>query len=473
MSPRHIHRAAPLAAALLAGCSLAPAYHEPAAPVAAQYPLTGVDNVQGPAAADIGWHDFLRDPLLQELVTKALANNRDLRTSALNVESAQATYEQQHAALFPAINGTAGISDSRTPHDIEPLGTGAYYQHVYSLGGAVTSWEVDLFGKLRNEAAQDREAVQSQKETLRAAKLSLVAQIADQYLTVLADQELLDLTLRTVKSNQSSLHLTQLTLQQGTGTALDTAQAESLVRQAEAGQAQYTRQLQQDIDELVLLIGAPLTADETAQIKAHGGLGSVQPVADVPAGLPSELLTRRPDILAAEHTLKGANANIGAARAAFFPDITITASGGTESASINRLFGGSQADWAFSPQITIPIFDEGRNQAALDLAKIQNRSDITAYEKAIQTAFREVSDALSGRATYNQQLIAQQQLVDAERRDYDLSTMRFKSGIDNFLTTLVAERSLYSAQIDLVGVHLAQLESRITIYKVLGGGWKD
>lgn len=471
MSLRILSRTAPLAAVLLAGCSLAPAYHRPALPVAAQYPVA--DNAQGPAAADIGWREFLTDPLLRELVAKGLQNNRDLRVAALNVESAQATYEQQHAALFPTLNGTAGASLSLTPHDIEPFGTGPYYQRVYNLGGAVTSWEIDLFGRLRNLAAADRETVLNQKETLRATQLALVAQIADQYLTVLADQELLDLTVSTLKSDQASLRLTQLTLEHGTGTALDTAQAESEVRAAEANQAVYTRQQQQDIDELVLLIGAPLSADETARLHNRRGLGDVQPVADVPAGLPSDLLTRRPDILAAEHTLKAANANIGAARAAFFPDITITAAGGTESTNVTRLFGASQADWSFEPQLTVPIFDEGRNQAALDLAKVQERSDVASYEKAIQTAFREVSDALSGRATYDQQLQAQTQLVDAERRDYRLSMMRFKAGVDSYLSALVAERSLYSAQINQVGVHLAQLESRITLYKVLGGGWKE
>ena len=469
-----------LAAALLAvlgGCSLIPDYKPPDLPVANKYPsgpaFDGVGAVSGGVAAgDLGWRDFFTDPVMQDLIALALENNRDLRVAAQNVAAAYAQYEVQHAGLFPTIDATAGGEFERLPPGTSgenvPVNINAY-----SLGVGAVSYELDLFGRIRSLSRQAQEQYFSQGETRLNTQISLVAQVASEYLTWLADRDALRVSQQTAKAQLQSYKIYKLQLDQGTGTLLTVAQAESTLRTAEASVEQYTRQTQQDLDELVLLVGSTLPDALQKRMMAQGGLGAADAFPDLPAGLPSDLLQRRPDIRAAEHSLLAANANIGAARAAFFPSITLTANGGTASGKLGGLFAAGSASWLFEPQVSVPIFDAGTNFANLDYAKIQTVIQVADYQKTIQSAFHDVSDALAGRATYTRQVDAEKKLVGADQRYFDISKMRADAGADTFLNELIAENSLFGAQINLISLNLAQQQNLITLYKALGGGWTD
>lgn len=450
---------------LLSGCSLIPAYHRPPMSVAAQYPVTGTNN--GPSAYDIGWRQFFKDPALQRLISLGIANNRDLRVSVLNVEETQAQYRLSRASLFPTINGNASFERTHTPADLSQQTD----FREYSLGAQAVSWELDLFGKIRSKAAAQRQLYLSQAATAQAARMALIAQIAAQYSTWQADRESLQIAQSAAASDLHSLNLVQLELQNGIGTAMTVAQAQSTYDTAQTNVAQYQRQVEQDMNALVLLIGTPLPPDLVKQMEAVDGLSAEPPLPNVPAGLPSDLLTRRPDIQAAEHELLAANANIGAARAAFFPSISLTASGGIASPHLDSLFSGGQGAWVFEPQITLPIFTGGENIANLDIARIEKKIQIADYQKAIQSAFRDVADALSARQTYDEEVLAQKNLVDANTRYYNLARMRFQAGIDNYLNVLVAQDNLLAARLTLVSLQLAQRQNEITLYNALGGGW--
>jgi multidrug efflux system outer membrane protein len=454
----------------LGGCSLIPPYVRPALPVSTRYPLGG-DEPEQRAAADIGWREFVSDPVMADLIAVALANNRDLRVSILNVEGAEAQYRSAHASLFPTIDATASGEFERIPAGASGFASPTHL-NSYSLGLSAASYELDVFGKIRSQASQSHEEFLSDAETRESTQISLVAQIASEYLTWLSDRDLIRVSADTAKADQRAYDLRRMTVAKGTGTALDVAEAESTLRTAQAAEEQYTRAVAQDMDEIVLLAGAPLPPDLQARMMAAPGLDAQPRLQDLPAGLPADLLQRRPDIRAAEHTLLAANANIGAARAAFFPSVTLTGNGGTSSGGIGKLFGAGTASWLFEPNISVPIFDAGQNFANLDYAKVQKRIEIANYEKAIQSAFHDVADALAARATYRRQVAFEQQLVAADQRDYTLSTMRFDAGVDNYLTVLVAQSSLFSAQINLVGLKLAQQQNLITLFKALGGGWK-
>lgn len=455
--------------ALLSGCSLIPAYQRPALPVSPQYPVAGGGT--GPAAADIGWKQFFADPALQDLIALSLADNRNLRVSVLNVQEAQAQYRIDRASLFPTIDGSAEQIVQHTPANLGNTGSETT-SHEYSLGAQAVSWELDLFGKIRSQAESAHQTYLSDAETAVSAQISLVAEISSEYYTWLADRESLQIAQETAAADQKTVQLTQLEAAHGTATAIDVAQAQTTYDTAMADVAQYQRQVAQDMDELVLLAGAPLPPALLQKMQAVEGLAAEPALPQVPAGLPSDLLVRRPDIRSAEHELLAANANIGAARAAFFPSISLTANGGVASNSLSSLFDGGQSSWLFQPEITIPIFTGGANLANLDVAKVEKRIEIANYEEAIQSAFHDVSDALVARQTYVDQLQAQQNLVDADTRYYTLAKMRFTAGIDTYLTVLVAQDSLLSARLNLVTLQLAQRQNEITLYKALGGGWQ-
>jgi multidrug efflux system outer membrane protein len=473
-----------MAAALvtLAGCTLIPKYERPAAPVSASYPTGrdstaetsgahGNDVAGGVQAASLGWRDFFTDPVLRDLIALALANNRDLRVSALNVQAAQAEYRIQDAQLLPTLNATASADFER----LSPAQTGAVASntHYTSLGLGVASYEIDLFGRLRSLSREAQEEYLSLVDTKLSAQISLVAQVAATYLAWLADRDALRLSSETTDTQQRYFDLRTLTLSQGSGTELDVAQAESSLRTSQASVEQYTRQVAQDFDALVLLLGTPPRADLQARMMATSGLAAEASFPELAAGLPSDLLERRPDIRAAEHTLLAANANIGAARAAFFPQVTLTASGGTASGGLNHLFGAGTGTFSFVPQISIPIFDGGSNQAKLDYAKVEKRIEIASYEKAIQSAFRDVADALAARETYVRQLDMQTRLVEADDRYRTISQMRFEAGVDDYLGVLVAQSSLFAAQLARINLELAERQNLVTLYKALGGGWTD
>lgn len=458
----------------LAGCSLAPHYERPQAPVEADYPsgaaYAPVMNDKTVAAADIGWRTFFTDPVLQRLIDQALENNRDLRVAALNVEAARAQYRIQRADLLPSIDARGTGSIQRLPADLSQTGSTSMSRN-YQVNGATTSWELDLFGRVRSLNDKALETYLAQDETRQAAQLSLIAEVANAYLTLRADQELLGLTQETLRTQQESYRLTKMSYDAGVATQLDLSQAEIGLLTAERNQSQYTRQLAQDRNALVLLLCQPLTGELAAQVDTAQRLDDAAMMALLPEGLPSDLLARRPDIRAAEHLIKAANANIGAARAAFFPIISLTGSAGTASSSLGGLFDAGSGAWSFAPQIVMPIFAGGSVWAGLDLSKVQKNIQIAAYEKSIQTGFREVADGLAGRGTLNQQIQAQSLLVAASQRAYDVSEQRFRKGVDSYLNVLDSQRSLYAAQQALVDVRLARLSNLVILYKALGGGW--
>jgi multidrug efflux system outer membrane protein len=467
----------------LGACTLEPHYQRPAAPV----PPLESGRAGGAAAVDIGWREFFPDPQLQQLIVLALANNRDLRVAALNVQSAQAQYRIQRAELFPSVDASATEQVNRIPTSvlagqIPPgvLAGGAgggkgsalpsgITTHTYDVGVGFTNYELDLFGRIRSLSHAALQQYFSSGETRRTVQLTLVAEVATAYITVLADQTLMDITRDTLKSQQDSYALTQQLFSGGTTTELALRQAESTVDTAQANLAQYKRQLAQDRDALQLLLGAALPDG----IDFSHGLDRGNLVAELEEGIPSDVLIYRPDVLAAEHQLMAANAQIGAARAAFLPAITLTGDFGTESVQLSGLFkGGSQA-WAFSPQITLPIFAGGANVANLQATKLARATAVAQYEKAIQSAFREVADALVARGTLDEQLAAQQALVTASEKAYRLADMRYRGGVDSYLNALDAQRTLYGAQRQLQAVRLLRLQNLVTLYKALGGGLRE
>jgi outer membrane protein, multidrug efflux system len=465
-----------ITALLAAGCTLEPKYDRPAAPVPQTFPsgqayrAGGVAPTAEKAAADIGWREFFTDARLRQLIELTLANNRDLRVAALNVEAQRAQYRIQRADLLPTISATANESAQSVPPYLHNPGLPIpSVIRQYTVGVGFTSYELDVFGRIRSLTHQQLETYFGYEETRRTTQISLVAEVADAYLTLLADQELLRITQETLKSDTDSYTLTQRMLESGQDTELDLRQAESAVDTARANLASYTRQVAQDRNALQLLVGAPLPQE----LSGGPPLEQQSFLAELPAGLPSDLLARRPDILSAEHNLRAANANIGAARAAFFPSVSLTGLYGTSSAQLSGLFGSGSKYWSFNPQLSLPIFAGGANVANLDLAKVQKNVQIAQYEKAIQTAFREVADALAARGTLQQQREAQRALVASSGASYKLSEMRFQNGVDAYLTVLDSQRTLYSAQQGLVSVELTRLENLVGLYKALGGGWKE
>lgn len=459
---------------VLSACSLAPKYERPPAPVAATYPSGPAYGDVGIAThntADIGWRDFLRDPLLHELITLSLANNRDLRKAALNVEAARAQYRIQRADLLPRIGATADGSSQRQPADLSSSGASTI-NRSYQVAGIV-SWEIDLWGRIRNLSEQALSTYLALDETRTAAELSLVAEVAHAYLTLRADQELLNLTRQTRDTQQRSFALTTQLVEVGNANRIDLRRAEIALRTAQANLALYTRQAARDRNALVLLLGQPLTPELSRQLDMAVTLVDEIVPTDLPAGLPSDLLARRPDLRAAEHRLRGANASIGAARAAFFPTISLTGSFGTASTSLNNLFNAGSDAWSFMPRITLPIFQGGALQASLDVAQLRQRIEIASYEQAIQVAFTEVANGLAGKRTLDEQMQSQQLLVNASKKAEELASLRFTEGVDDNLSLLDTQRTLYGSQQMLVQTRLARLGNLIDLYKSLGGGWKE
>lgn len=471
-------------AVVLSACTLEPHYSLPSAPVQATWNGNAAGKADTASVADIGWRQFFPDPVLQRLIELALANNRDLRVAVLNVQAAQAQYRIQRADLFPSISATgleqierypAGVSaSSSTGGSSGAAATTSASSHgetirYYEVGVGFTSYEIDLFGKIRSLKHEALEKYFATEETQRASQLTLVAEVASAYLAILADESILKVTRDTLDSQTASYNLTRKSLDAGTSTELALRQAATTVDTARANLASYTRQEAQDRNALMILLGVPIPED----ISFATDINSENLSADVPVGIPSEILTRRPDVLAAEHQLVAANADIGAARAAFFPSILLTAQAGTASASLSGLFKPGSGAWTFSPQINLPLFTGGSNLANLDLSKIEKNVDVAQYEKALQSAFREVDDALAARNTLDEQLVAQRALLDDSSESYRLAEMRFRNGVDSFLPVLDAQRALYSAQQAVVSLELLRLQNMATLYKALGGGMKE
>jgi multidrug efflux system outer membrane protein len=462
----------------LVGCTMIPRYQQPALPVPNQYPgpVAATAPVATPAAADIAAHEVFRDERLNRLVDLALANNRDLRTAVLNVQQTEAQYRISRAALFPTVEGSASGTRSHSSFSTGSFGTVpgaqasslAVTSNSFSASVGVTSYELDLFGHVRSQTAQALEQYFGTEEAQRAAQVSLVGQVATQYLTLRETEELLTLTQNTLAAVQSSYELNKALFDAGASNELDFRQSEGQVETARINVETYQRQLQQARNALQLLLGAPIPEDlPPARPFSDAGM-----ITDVPAGLPSDLITRRPDILQAEHALKAANANIGVARAAFFPSISLTGSVGVSSTQLSSLFKAGSGTWSFGPQISLPLFEGGHNVAELEVAKVSTQLEVVAYEKAIQTAFREVADALIGVDSYARQITLEQSLIETEQRRLDLATLRYRQGEDTYLNELAAQQDLYSAQQGLLQAQFNRLSSKVSLYQALGGGWK-
>jgi len=452
----------------ISACSLIPEYLRPKAPVADEYPVyaTAVDSQQAPAA-DIRWQQMFTDARLQRLIALALEKNRDLRIAALDIEAARAQYRIQEAARFPTINATAEATRARSAN-IFGTGTGVLPPYtIYSVGVGFTAYELDFFGRVRSLREQALQQFIATQEARTSAQIALVAEVANAYLNERALDERLALALQTQASQQTSYDLARRIFEFGNSSALELRVAETQLETANANVAGLKRLLAQASNALVLLTGDALPAD----LPPAQPLDAQLMVSELQPGLPSELLNRRPDIRQAENQLKAANANIGAARAAFFPAIKLTTSVGSASSELDGLFKSGSTIWNFSPQLVLPIFDTGRNKANLTLAQVQKDINVARYEKAIQTAFREVADALAASTIINEQIAAQQRLVDAEQARFTLAELRYRNGVDSNLSLLDAQRSLYGAQQSLVELRQSRLSSLVTLYKALGGGW--
>lgn len=469
------HAAALTAFALMGGCALSPAYQRPEAPVANVFPTGDVYGPAAPAsmdgaAADIGWRDFFQDPILQALIESALDNNRDIRIAALNVETARATYRVRRADLLPQVDGVATSTSQRTPGDLAPPGT-PEITRAYQASGAISAWELDLWGRIRSLNDQALAAYLAQEETRLSAQISLMAEVANAYLTLRADQAMLRLAEETLEAQRRSLALTRERAEAGEAGRIDMHQAEAALRGAEADRAAYQRQAARDRNALVLLLGRPLTPELSASLDAADTLPDDLAMADLPPGLPSELLIRRPDIRAAEQDLMAANANIGAARAAFFPTVSLTGSIGSASSDLDNLFSSGTRAWSFAPQISAPLFRGGTLRASLDRAHLLKQIEVARYERAVQVAFREVADGLAGQGTFHDQILAEMLRVDASQTTYDLAEQRFREGEDSYLVVLDAQRTLYGSQQGLIRARLMRLSNLVDLYKALGGGW--
>ena len=459
-----------VAAVAFAGCSLAPKYTRPQAPIPAAWPEAAADgaDINAPQAAEVGWRQFYLDDRLRSVIALSLANNRDLRIATLNIDRAQAAYRIHRADQFPTIQAAASAAAQRTPVSLSPTGH-AVTTEEYRVGPGFASYELDLFGRVRNLKEQALQEYLAIAETRRSAQISLVAEVAAAWMTTDSDAAELKLAQETYQTRRRSLELTQRSNELGVASALDVDRARASVETARGNVASFTRQVALDRNALQLLVGSPVAN----VLFPDASRPPVAPLADLPAGVESAVLLQRPDIVAAEHRLIGGHASIGAARAAYFPSISLTAFAGTASDSLSGLFGGGSGMWTFVPQVTQTIFDSGRTRERIRVAETDRGILVAEYEKAIQIAFREVADALAARGTIAEQLAAQQALVDATQRAYDLTETRYRNGIDSSLSLLDAQRELYSAQQGLLATQLARETNLVSLYRALGGGWSE
>jgi multidrug efflux system outer membrane protein len=458
-----------IALACLGGCSMTPRYSRPEAPVAATWPTGPAygNTISQPgeaSAAELNWSRYFVTPHLQELIRLALANNRDLRVAALNIEKLRAQYQIRRADLLPTLHAAGSETVQRLPADFSGTGE-AVIARNYTVGLGVSSYELDLFGRVRSLKDQALEQFLATEQVRHGLQISLIAEVANTYLALAADRERLKLARETLENHQSSYLLIQRRFTAGASSELDLRQAQTGVDAARVDVARLTAHVARDENLLTLVVGAQVPAELLPT-----GFSAVGTLRELSPGVPSEVLLRRPDIMQAEHVLMSANANIGAARAAFFPRISLNTGIGVSSEQLSGLFSSGSSTWAFTPQFTLPIFDYGRNKAGLTVAERDRDISLAQYEKAIQTAFREVADALAQNGTMGEQMYAQQSLIQATTESYRLAQTRYHRGIASYLNVLDSQRSLYSAQQELIDINLARLSNLVTLYKVLGGG---
>lgn len=448
----------------ISACTMIPKYERPAAPVSTRYPGTP-DSREVPATADIAWRDFFIEDRLRKLLELALINNRNLRVALLNVEQSRAQYRVTRSASVPAVSASGTFTRQRTAGSTDEYGV-TPDQFTASVG--ITAFELDFFGRVRSLNAQALEKYLATDEARRSTQISLVAETATQYFTMRQTEEQIEVARQTVSAVMESYRLNKILFDTGASNELDLRAAEGQLQTAQVNVAAYERQFAQAQNALVLLIGQALPSDLPTPL----AFDPSHLLADVPSGLPSDLVQRRPDILQAEHTLKAANANIGAARAAFFPNISLTSSIGAASSDLSRLFSAGTGTWSFSPQIMLPIFNGGKNRANLDAAEVGTRIEVANYEKSIQIAFREVADALAAGSGYAREMDAQAASIRAQRRRLEIADVRYRHGEDSYLNVLLAQQALYGAQQALLQAQLNKLSSQISLYKALGGGWR-
>lgn len=447
------------AALLLAGCSMIPKYERPEPPVAGSFPYPSAQ--EGAPAAQLPWESFFTDARLRSLITTALSDNRDLRVAVLNIAQARAQYDIRNADRLPTVGAT--VSGSRAPSPV----TGDQV-NSFSATVGLSSWEIDFFGRIASLSEAALAQYLATEEGRKAAQITLVASVANTWLNLAADEELLKLTRETLATREETLRLTRLRFENGVTSEIDFRLAQSLTESSRAALAQIQRQRANDLNALALLVGRPIPPDFTVDVDTRGIA-----LPDVPAGVPSEVLVRRPDVRQAEQQLVAANASIGAARAAFFPRISLTAGVGTASTELSGLFQGGSWGYTVAPSLVQTIFDAGRNRANLASAEVSRDIAIAQYERAIQQAFRDVADALAGRATYGEQLRALTAVVDAESARFRLARLRYEGGVASYLDLLDAQRALFTAQTSLVQTRLQRLQNQVQLYRSLGGGWTE
>lgn len=451
---------------IVAGCtSLQPAYERPASPVAAQWHPTAAATGQ-PAIADIPWETFIADPALRELVSTALSNNRDLRIAALNIEKARAQYDIQRSEGVPQVDLGAGGTAQRTPASVSTTGN-KIVSHAYTASVGVSAYELDLFGRVRSLRDEALQQYLATEEARRSTHLSLVAAVITAYLNWTADAEQVRLAEDTVDTRKRSYELQRKLQGVGSATRLSVRQAEGELDAARAQALVAHATVATDRNALELLLGHPLAADA----KPAASIDQVLAAQVVPTGLSSDVLLQRPDILASEHALIGANADIGAARAAFFPSITLTGSAGLASDALSSLFKGPNVAWSFAPRLNLPIFTGGRLRAALEVAQVDRDIAVADYERDIQAAFREVADGLALMDSLDQQLQVARRRVDTATEAHAMVEQRYRAGVATYLEVLDAQRTLLSTRDALIGVRLSRQANLVTLYKALGGGW--
>ena len=455
------------------GCTLAPQYKRPKTPIASNWPSGAAypeiqTPVDKPTGSELHWREFFVDENLHQLIETALKNNIDLRLAALNIQRARALYGIQRADLFPSVDTTAGINRHRVPADLSSTGR-KMTSEQYSVNLGVTSWEIDFFGRIQSLKDQKLEEYLATEQARRSAQISLISAVAGGYLTLAANRERLKLAKSTLESQTAAYNLIRHRYEIGLASELDLRWAQTQVDTARGDIAHFTQLTAQDQNALNLLTGSfsPMPSDSHPK-----DLTGVKPPRAISPGMSSEVLLKRPDIMAAEHRLKATHALIGAARAAFFPRIALTTSVGTASSELSGLFKSGSSTWNFAPQIVMPLFD-ARLRSAYEASKVEKEISLAQYEKAIQTAFREVADVLAVQGTVDSQLAAQQSLMDAVAEAYRLSTARYIKGIDSYLSVLDAQRSLYAAEKGLIAIRLAKLINDVRLYAVLGGGGGD
>ncbi|WP_082507297.1 MULTISPECIES: efflux transporter outer membrane subunit [unclassified Duganella] len=472
--------AALLLAGAVSGCSMAPAYQRPAAPVADAFPAVqpsaGASGSAATAgatqtAAETGWRTFFPDGRLQQLITTALENNRDLRIAALRIEEARGAYRIQRADRLPTLNATLSESRSRAPGFANSSGQ-AQINERFDAGLGISAFELDFFGRVKSLSDSALASYLATEEARRAAQISLVSEVAKAYYTERAFAEQQTLAESTYDARKRTFELTKQRVEGGASSRLDLRSNEQQMETARAAALSLARQRAQASNALALLLGQTLPAGIATGGPAPTEDAQADAMSALTAGLPSDLLANRPDIRAAEQRLKAANANIGAARAAFFPRITLTSAIGSASRDFSGLFESGSSTWSFAPQLVLPIFDTGRNLANLDVSHARKNIAVADYEKTIQQAFREVADALAARSYLGEQVAAQRAVQDAQAERLRLLQLRFENGVASSLDVLDAQRELFTAEQALVQARLLRTTSAIDLYRALGGGLK-